>query len=215
MSDQFIIQDVFKKLEEHYGYFDWWPSHNPFEVMVGAILVQNTNWKNVDKALGNLPQPLNAEAIESIDQEQLAALIRPSGYYNQKAIKLKALLAWFKQYDYDDSRLIPFSVDALRKELLEIKGVGNETADVILTYSLNKPSFVIDAYARRIFERYGLDVPKSYDQFRMLADNAMKHEKHKYDYFHGVLVEHGQQFCNKKPKCDGCPLSDRCRRIGV
>ncbi|GAL13289.1 endonuclease III [Vibrio astriarenae] len=86
-----------------------------------------------------MPQPLNADAIESIDQEQLAALIRPSGYYNQKAIKLKALLAWFKQYDYDDSRLIPISVDALRKELLEIKGVGNETADVILTYALNKP----------------------------------------------------------------------------
>ncbi|MGR5541293.1 endonuclease III domain-containing protein, partial [Vibrio campbellii] len=157
MTSQAIINDVFRQLEDHYGYFDWWPSDHPFEIMVGAILVQNTNWRNVDKALSNLPAPLSPQSLSEIELDDLAQLIRPSGYYNQKAIKLQALLKWFERYDYDHNALAAINMEALRYELLEIKGVGNETADFILTYALDKPSFVVDAYARRIFSRYGLD----------------------------------------------------------
>ncbi|MGL6259408.1 endonuclease III domain-containing protein [Vibrio sp. WXL103] len=212
MSTSKLISDVFYQLEQHYGYFIWWPSTSPFEVMVGAILVQNTNWRNVDKALNNLPSPLTPQAIEGIEQDELAKLIRSSGYYNQKAIKLKSLLAWFKQYNYQVDPLLTRDVTGLRAELLKIKGIGNETADVILTYALNKPSFVIDAYARRIFSRYGLDVPKNYDHFRAMMDSALSHQRDKYDYFHGLMVEHGQQFCNKAPKCAECPLTLLCQK---
>lgn len=212
MSTSKLISDVFNQLEHHYGYFIWWPSTSPFEVMVGAILVQNTNWRNVDKALSNLPSPLIPQAIEGFGQGELADLIRSSGYYNQKAIKLKSLLAWFKQYNYQIDPLLTREMTELRTELLKVKGIGNETADVILTYALNKPSFVIDAYARRIFSRYGLDVPKSYDQFRALMHSALFHQRDRYDYFHGLMVEHGQQFCNKTPKCDPCPLNRGCQK---
>ncbi|MGR5468550.1 endonuclease III domain-containing protein [Vibrio astriarenae] len=215
MTSQAIINDVFRQLEDHYGYFDWWPSDHPFEIMVGAILVQNTNWRNVDKALSNLPAPLSPQSLSEIELDDLAQLIRPSGYYNQKAIKLQALLKWFERYDYDHNALAAINMEALRYELLEIKGVGNETADVILTYALDKPSFVVDAYARRIFSRYGLDVPKNYDKFRLLADDTLKHQSAKYGYFHGLMVEHGQQFCNKKPKCDECPLRAKCQKLEV
>ncbi|MDR9827202.1 endonuclease [Vibrio sp. FNV 38] len=206
------IQHVFQQLESYYGDFDWWPNNNPFEVMVGAILVQNTNWRNVDKALANLPSPLEPSQIDDIPLNELAILIRPSGYYNQKAIKIKALTTWLRTYHYDLGAFQHRKRQSLRVELLEIKGVGNETADVILTYALNKPSFVIDTYARRIFTQYGLEVPKNYDHFRQLAEQALPSSQHKYGYFHGLMVEHGQQFCNKTPKCAGCPLESTCAK---
>ena len=206
-----LINTVFSTLENHYGYFDWWPDTPPFQTMLGTILVQNTNWKNADKALNNLGNAANdPQLIERLPLEELALTIRPSGYFNQKAIKLKALTEWFKRYQYDIKQVRAIELSTLRKELLAIKGVGGETADAILVYAIGKPSFVIDAYARRIFERNGLEVPKSYEKFRLLVEQAIPADTNRYAFYHGLMVEHGQQFCNKTPRCTACPLSTSC-----
>lgn len=205
-----LILDVFNTLEQHYGYFDWWQREEPYEIVLGAILVQNTNWKNAEKALINLSDKLDPSSVAEMGLDDLAQKIRSSGYYNQKAIKLKAVTEWFSKYQYDMSVVREQDKDKLRKELLEVKGIGGETADAILVYAIGKPSFVIDAYARRIFTRNGLDVPKSYEKFRSLMESVIPLDTKKYGHYHGLLVEHGQQFCNPKPKCQDCPLNDTC-----
>ncbi|CDT32662.1 endonuclease III domain-containing protein [Vibrio coralliirubri] len=205
-----LILGVFNTLEQHYGYFDWWQREDPYEIVLGAILVQNTNWKNAEKALINLGDKLDPRSIAEMDLDDLAQKIRSSGYYNQKAIKLKAVTEWFAKYQYDISVVREQDKDQLRKELLEVKGIGGETADAILVYAIGKPSFVIDAYARRIFTRNGLDVPKSYEKFRALMESVIPLDTKRYGYYHGLLVEHGQQFCNPKPKCQDCPLNATC-----
>lgn len=210
-SQLHLIQAVFSTLESHYGYFDWWPDTPPYQTMLGTTLVQNTNWKNADKALKNLGGAANDPLlIEFLPLDELAQKIRPSGYFNQKAIKLKALTEWFKGYQYDIEQARAIELPALRKELLAIKGVGGETADAILVYAIGKPSFVIDAYARRIFERNGLEVPKNYEKFRLLVEQAIPADTKRYAFYHGLMVEHGQQFCNKPPKCTSCPLNTTC-----
>ncbi|WP_061037604.1 endonuclease III domain-containing protein [Vibrio coralliirubri] len=208
-----LILDVFNTLEQHYGYFDWWQREDPYEIVLGAILVQNTNWKNAEKALINLGDKLDPRSIAEMDLDDLAQKIRSSGYYNQKAIKLKAVTEWFSKYQYDMSVVREQDKDQLRKELLEVKGIGGETADAILVYAIGKPSFVIDAYARRIFTRNGLDVPKSYEKFRALMESVIPLDTKRYGYYHGLLVEHGQQFCNPKPKCQDCPLNATCIEV--
>ncbi|GAM72143.1 endonuclease III [Vibrio sp. JCM 19236] len=140
-----------------------------------------------------------------MDLDELAQLIRPSGYYNQKAIKIKALTAWYAQYRFDIALVREQQFDKLRSELLAIKGVGGETADVILTYAIGKASFVIDAYARRIFSRFGLTVPKSYESFRDMMQQTIASDTKTYAYYHGLMVEHGQRFCKKRPICEECP----------
>ncbi len=217
MFDQATIekeksQHLFQVLEEHYGWFDWWPTDNAFEIMMGAILVQNTNWRNAEKALEQLGRGITPSKIEAMEQDELAQKIRSSGYYNQKANKLKSLVKWFKKYDYDIERVRENGLGHLRKELLAVKGIGGETADVILTYAIGKPSFVIDAYARRIASRYGIEVPKSYENFRNLMQQAFPNSKDKYGYYHGLMVEHGGRYCNPKPKCDECPIAQHCQQ---
>ncbi|TKG95593.1 methylated-DNA--[protein]-cysteine S-methyltransferase [Puteibacter caeruleilacunae] len=204
------ITKVFDQLEEYYGPLNWWPASSDFEMMVGAILTQNTNWKNVECALSNFNGNLTPARIEKIDNEELAELIRPSGYHNQKAKKLKSLCAWFKQYSYaiDEARKV--DGDRLREELLSINGVGGETADSILTYALNKTSFVIDAYTRRIFHRVGVDVPTDYDEFRGMIEGVVPNRLDVYRQYHGLIVEHAKAFCLKSPKCDTCPLNGIC-----
>ncbi|MEZ9336288.1 endonuclease III domain-containing protein [Vibrio splendidus] len=205
-----LILSVFDALEQHYGYFDWWQREDPYEIVLGAILVQNTNWKNAEKALTNLGDKCDPSSVAEMGLDDLAQKIRSSGYYNQKAIKLKAVTEWFSKYQYDMSVVREQDKDKLRKELLEVKGIGGETADAILVYAIGKPSFVIDAYARRIFTRNGLDVPKSYEKFRTLMESVIPLDTKKYGHYHGLLVEHGQQFCNPKPKCEHCPLNQSC-----
>ncbi|MEZ8881654.1 endonuclease III domain-containing protein [Vibrio lentus] len=215
VSHNELILSVFDSLKQHYGYFDWWRRNDPYEIALGAILVQNTNWKNAEKALTNLGDKCNPRSVADMELVELAQKIRSSGYYNQKAIKLKAVTEWFAKYQYDISAVRAQDKDQLRKELLEVKGIGGETADAILVYAIGKPSFVIDAYARRIFIRNGLDVPKSYEKFRSLMENVIPPDTKKYGYYHGLLVEHGQQFCNLKPKCEHCPLNQDCVKAGV
>ena len=209
--DTRLIRGVFHSLEEHYGWFDWWPTSDPYQIMMGAILVQNTNWKNAEKALDNLGKTIAPQQVADMELATLAQAIRSSGYYNQKALKLKAMTQWFADYNYDIQAVRAQDTEVLRKQLLAVKGIGGETADAILVYAIGKASFVIDAYARRIFERNGLVVPKSYEKFHDLMEAVIPPNTKTYGYYHGLLVEHGQQFCHPKPKCEQCPLVDQCK----
>lgn len=194
------------------GNQSWWRANSALELLIGAVLVQNTNWKNVDKALCNFEDNLSAEFITEVTNDVLAGVIRPAGFQNQKAKKLKALFAWLKKYDFDVNKVSQLDRESLRKELLEINGIGNETADAMLVYVFNKTSFVIDAYARRIFTRFGLNVPKKYDNFREMIELAIPRNVHTYDYYHGLIVEHAKEFCTKIPKCKSCPLANKCKK---
>ncbi|MGF1773308.1 endonuclease [Vibrio wakamikoensis] len=215
-SDEALrIRRLFSKLEQHYGWFDWWQAQEPYEVMLGAVLVQNTNWQNAQKALDNLAPYLSPECIAAMELESLAEKIRPSGYYNQKSQKIKAVSEWFSRYHYDIASVRECSLEQLRPELLSIKGVGGETADVILTYAVKKPSFVIDAYARRILSRYGHAVPSSYEAFRAQMQHVFPPDTKRYAYYHGLMVEHGKEFCRPKPNCAVCPLGNNCKKIGI
>jgi len=209
--DARLIRGVFHSLEEHYGWFDWWPTSDPYQIMMGAILVQNTNWKNAEKALDNLGKTIAPQQVADMELATLAQAIRSSGYYNQKALKLKAMTQWFADYNYDIQAVRAKDTEVLRKQLLAVKGIGGETADAILVYAIGKASFVIDAYARRIFERNGLVVPKSYEKFHDLMEAVIPPNTKTYGYYHGLLVEHGQQFCHLKPKCEQCPLVAQCK----
>lgn len=215
------INYIFNSLSQRYGDIcrsdrgygrSWWPGDRSFEVMVGAILTQNTNWKNVEKALHRFDGNLTPEFILSTSNDDLAEIIRPSGYQNQKAQKLKNMCQWFQKYDFDFNKIMQNSTSQLRNELLDINGIGGETADSILVYALNKASFVIDAYTRRILYRVGIDVPNDYESFRMLMEKLITKNVRIYDYYHGLLVEHAKAHCNKTPNCQNCPLDTYCEK---
>lgn len=205
-------QSIYDKLYQHYGPQGWWPAETPFEMMIGAILVQNTNWTNVEKAIVKLKPYLEPELIEKLTIEELAELIRSSGFFNIKAKRIKAFLEWFKTYDYDIEKIKLMGKRELRNELLNIKGIGRETADVMLLYAFNKPIFVVDAYAKRILDRLGYNMPDSYDAFRKQVEKELPSDLTLYNEFHALLVEHAKQFCRKAPTCNGCPLFDSCKQ---
>lgn len=208
-----IINSVFEKLKTYYGDLNWWPAQTDFEMMTGAILTQNTTWKNVEKALANFKGKLSPQFIKNTSEEKLAEIIKPSGYYNQKAKRLKYLCNWFEKYDFDIEKARKKDDESLRTELLEINGVGRETADSILVYALEKTSFVIDAYTRRIFHRIGIDIPETYDELRILIENCIPKDFKIYNEYHGLIVEQAKQFCTKKPQCDNCPIYNLCKKI--
>ncbi|UOQ92120.1 endonuclease III domain-containing protein [Halobacillus shinanisalinarum] len=205
-------QFIYNRLFEHYGPQGWWPAETRFEMMIGSILVQNTSWRNVEKALLKVKTYLEPEAIENLPLDELAQLIRSSGFFNIKAKRIKAYLEWFKIYDYDVDKIKKLERGSLRKELLAISGIGRETADVMLLYAFEKPIFVVDAYARRIFYRFGLDMPKSYDAFRQQVEAELPKELRLFDEFHALLVEHAKEHCRSTPMCNQCPLVDRCAK---
>ncbi len=218
------INLIFGKLKNHFGDISkpawggqksWWPSEKPFDIMLGAILVQNTNWNNVDQALKALGAECSPQKILALSTGELAALIRPAGFQNQKAEKLKALCAWMEQYEFSMDALANKALPKLREELLSVHGVGKETADAILLYALRKTSFVIDAYARRIFSRVGIEVPRQYDDFQAMIEKAVPADVQTYDTYHGLIVEHAKTFCRKNPHCSGCPLETICQKTGV
>lgn len=191
---------IYERLLSRFGEQKWWPtiSNKRFEIIAGAILTQNTSWKNVEKAIENLHKRglLNKKAIKNISEGELARLIKPSGYYNQKAKKLKA----FANFDKRISR----------ENLLKIWGIGKETADSILLYAYNKPYFVIDAYTIRIMSRLGFKERRYEDLQKLFQENLPKDIKI-YKEFHALLVELGKNYCRKMPKCKGCPLIDMCK----
>ncbi|MFU0789533.1 endonuclease III domain-containing protein [Virgibacillus proomii] len=206
---------IYKKLLHYYGPQGWWPAESIFEIMVGAILVQRTNWNNVVKAIQNLSPVLTPEKLASMPTEKVAIAIRSSGFYNQKAKRLKAFLHWYKNYDYHHEKLQYKETEHLRAELLGIYGIGEETANVMLLYAFNRPVFVADAYARRIFKRFGLDMPTSDQSFRLEVESNFPTNLQAYQEFHALIVEHAKVYCKVKPLCRNCPLFNNCKRVGV
>jgi endonuclease-3 related protein len=206
------LSEIYQLLYDAFGPQHWWPGETPFEIVAGAILTQNTNWANVEKAIANLKCAgyLTPEALNNIDISQLAELIRPAGYYNMKAKRLKNFVNWlFDSYNGELTRLESIYTDQLREELLEIKGIGRETADSILLYALGRPVFVVDAYTARITMRHKLiDPGADYEQLRELFESNLQEDVRLFNEFHALLVRVGKEFCRPKAKCRGCPLEE-------
>jgi len=202
---------VYDRLAAHYGPQNWWPGETPLEVMVGAVLTQNTNWTNVEKAIANLKEgdKLSFSALYEIDIELLAELIRPAGYYNIKARRLKNLFQMVAdEYEGELSFLFEDSLDGARENLLRVKGVGPETADAILLYAAQKPTFVIDTYTHRVFSRHQL-VEEDTDYYSLQQEflDSLPEEVSLFNEYHALIVAVAKEFCKKtKPRCSNCPL---------
>ena len=208
--------DVYQRLLDAFGPQHWWPGDGgPFEVCVGAILTQSAAWTNVEKALGRLKEAglLSPQALDRAPQAEVAALVYSSGYFNAKARKLKAFAGRLCQvYGGDIDRLLARPADELRTELLGIHGIGEETADDMLLYAAEQPSFVVDAYTRRIFSRLGLQPQRDgYGDWRALFMESLPRDTALFNEFHALLVALGKDVCLKRaPKCGECPLRDVC-----
>jgi endonuclease-3 related protein len=209
-----LLVQIYRRLLDAYGPQHWWPADEPFEVMVGAVLTQSTAWANVSKAIRNLKEAdaMSPGAIRRLGLDRLAVLIRPSGYYNVKSRKLMALVSWLGEHNDDLRHLFGESVTQLREELLQVYGIGEETADSILLYAGGKPVFVIDAYTRRITGRVGVKPPQdSYSGFQDLFESALPADARIFNEYHALLVEHGKRSCRKAPQCPQCALLELCR----
>ena len=212
------LKDIYLRLSETYGPQHWWPAESPFEVMVGAILTQSAAWTNVEKAISNLKSAhlLSPSAIRNMSFSELAEHIKPSGYYNVKTRKLKALVYWLgENYADDIDRMAEIETDKMRQELLGVYGIGPETADSILLYALGKPVFVIDAYTLRIFARIGLiEEGESYNNCQRLFTANLKTDTALFNEYHALIVKLAKEACSKKPACGRCCLSQICRHGG-
>jgi endonuclease-3 related protein len=195
---------------DRFGKQHWWPGDSRFEIILGAILTQNTNWTNVEKAITNVKDAdaLCPEKLYRMDTETLAQLIKPAGYFNLKAGRLKNFLQWlFENYDGQVDALENLSAWDIREQLLGIKGIGPETADSIALYAYDKPVFVVDTYTCRIMVRHGLIEPEAgYEQVREFMEASLPSEIELFNEYHALLVQVGKEYCRPKPKCDGCPL---------
>ena len=201
---------IYGLLNGYFGELRWWPAEEPFEVMVGAILTQNTAWTNVEKAIAALKEKrlLSPEALSRIDEETLARIIRPSGYYNVKAKRLKSFVQFLlEEYAGNIGIMSAEELPVLRNKLLGVRGIGQETADSILLYACGKPVFVSDTYTRRILQRHHLiDENADYGQIQALFMNHLPGDVALFNQFHALIVHTGKNFCRKTPKCDPCPL---------
>jgi len=205
------LLSVFNILSQHFGPQNWWPGETPFEVMVGAILTQNTNWSNVEKAIINLKkdQALDPLKIKSMRTSRLAALIKPSGFFNIKAQRLKTFIAFlFEEYNGDLKKMAREESEVLRRKVLSVKGIGPETADSILLYALNKPVFVVDAYTKRVFSRHGVCSAKDdYHDVQGIFASRLPADVKLFNEYHALIVILAKQFCRTKPLCKECPLN--------
>jgi endonuclease-3 related protein len=206
-----VLQEVYRRLLDAFGPQKWWPGDTQFEVMVGAILVQNTNWQNVERAIRNLREAdlLEPKALYELPEEELEELIRPAGYYRVKTGRLRALLKFVVEH-YDGSLETMFRrpLAELRDELLRVHGVGQETADSILLYAGGMPTFVVDAYTYRIFSRHGwIDLESDYGRIQEYFHDNLPADAPMFNEYHALIVNLGKQFCKKsKALCDACPL---------
>ncbi len=198
------LMRVYNKLLEYFGRQNWWPTiskNRRFEIIVGAILTQNTSWRNVEKAIKNLNDAnlISAKKLSKVNTKKLASLIKSAGYYNQKAERLKII-----------AKFLLKNKNPTREELLDVKGIGPETADSILLYAFNKPVFVIDAYTKRIMQRLGYK-QESYEELQRLFESSLPKNYRLFNEYHALLVELGKHYCNKKPVCKNCPIKDLCK----
>ena len=214
------MQQIYNILLKNYGKQGWWPISGSYfpnklddksklEIILGAILTQNTSWKNVEKALTNLRKHNLIDIDNLLKTKKLAELIKSAGYFNQKAERLKIIANFLKNNPIKELQKI--ETNELREILLEIKGIGPETADSILLYAFEKPIFVIDAYTKRIFSRLGFCKKETtYEDLQTLFHKNV--DKNTYNEYHALIVEHAKRFCKTKPECEGCILRKVCRR---
>lgn len=212
------LNKIFNSLYNRFGPQYWWPAegeNKKLEIIIGAILTQNTAWSNVEKAITNLKvnKFLHIKIINEMNVNQLALLVKSSGYNRQKAERIKLLCNYiYRRYDGDIERLLDKPIEDLRSELLQIKGIGPETADSIILYAGEKPIFVVDAYTRRIFSRLGLTSEEAkYDELQYLFMKHLPHNTTLFNEFHALIVRLAKLYCKKKPLCDECPLSEMCK----
>jgi endonuclease-3 related protein len=201
---------IYDILLDRYGRRHWWPAETPFEVCVGAILTQNTNWGNVEKAVANLKRAglLSPAALHELPVERLAEKIRPAGFFNVKSERLKEFITWlFDNHGGSVERMSGAQWPELRKELLTVRGIGPETADSILLYACAKPSFVVDAYTKRLLSSLGLITGREgYEELRSLFMENLPPDVELFNEFHALIVQHAKEHCRKKPRCGGCAL---------
>ncbi len=213
-----ILSGIYNALYTFFGSQNWWPGDTPFEIAVGAILTQNTNWGNVEKAIRNLKRAktLNCRALYKLHPGKLTPLIRPSGYFNVKTKRLKSFVSYLtEEYGGSMARMKKNDMQALRRELLDINGIGPETADSILLYALEKPSFVIDVYTKRVLQRHGVVTENAtYHEMQELFHNSLTTDVAHYNEYHALFVMAGKEFCKPKPKCGICPLDIIPKKAG-
>jgi endonuclease-3 related protein len=210
------LQEIYARLLRHFGPQHWWPSQGgAFEIILGAILTQNTAWTNVEMALANLKRAglLNPTRLHRAGTSRLARLIRPSGYFNLKAKKLRAFTAFlFEKHRGGLQQLFKLNIQDLRTELLGVYGIGPETADSIILYAARKPIFVVDAYTRRVFARLGLArADAAYAELQALFHANLPRDEKMFNEYHALVVALGKNICKKTtPKCGECPLREIC-----
>ena len=207
------FKEIYTLLSQHFGPQGWWPGDSPLEIMVGAILTQNTNWGNVCKAITNLQETgvLSFSALSVLPAEQLAQLIKPSGYFNIKAQRLKNLLQMItEQYQGKLELFLNDDLASAREALLSVKGIGPETADSILLYAANHPIFVVDTYTHRIFSRHLLVPEESdYHSLQEVFHDKLPAQPALYNEYHALIVALGKDYCRKNnPRCAQCPLQE-------
>ena len=215
-----LLQEMYQAMLAFFGHQGWWPGEGPEEVCIGAILTQNTNWKNVEKALANLKSAgkCSLQAIHDMPQAELAELIKPAGYFNVKAKRLKNLAGYIMDNWEDNlAGFLNRSAYSLREDLLSVKGVGRETADSIILYAARKPTFVVDAYTARIGLRHFLfDAESDYDQVKEVFESNLPDDAELFNDYHAQLVAVGKKYCRPVALCEGCPLEgfDHDRTLG-
>ena len=206
------LGEVYDRLFAAYGPQHWWPGQSPFEVLIGAVLVQNTSWENVKKAIDNLRREnlLEPRAVYALSVEELEEKIRPAGYFRIKARRLRNLLAFLvERYGGSLDAMFRTALPELREQLLEINGIGPETADSILLYAGGLPSFVVDAYTHRVFARHGwIGFDADYYQIKDHFESGLPQDARLFNEYHALLVRVGKEHCRKTPRCQGCPLAD-------
>ncbi len=207
------LQDIYSKLLESFGPQHWWPAETPFEVMIGAVLTQQTTWKNVEIAIQNLKDAelLDVSSLHDVPIGRLENEVRKTGFYRQKSRAVKNLVRFLKEeYQGDLDRVCAEDGEELRRKLLSVKGIGQETADSILLYACERPFFVVDAYTRRALNRLELIDTDDYEEIRDFFESSLPKDTALYNEFHALWVELGKRHCKNRPECDECPLNDRC-----
>jgi len=212
LTSQSLLREYYDALFAAHGPQQWWPGRTRFEIIVGAVLTQNTSWTNVERAIRNLREArlLSPKAIRRVRLTRLAQLLRPSGYFRQKTKTLKSFVNFlYASYGGSLARLFATPTAVLRDQLLSLRGVGPETADSILLYAGKHPVFVVDAYARRILQRHGHAHPKlAYDEIRKMFESSLPADHQLFNEFHALIVYIGKSYCRpSNPRCSQCSLS--------
>ena len=212
------LTEAYRRMFAAFGEQHWWPGESKLEVIVGAVLTQNTNWQNVELAISNLRNAdlLELEKLCETPSATLEELIRPAGYFRLKTKRLKNVLQFIRNGWGDVDAMLSEPLDSLRDQLLSVNGVGPETADSILLYAGGRPTFVVDAYAQRIARRHGwIDPSASYEDLKQLFEENLEKDARLFNEYHALIVRVGKDFCKPTPRCDGCPLQPMIDESGI